>query len=96
MSGSSTSDRLTYLLIGAGIGAALALLFAPKSGKELRSDIAEVSRRTYKKGTEGAHALGEKVTESVASMREKLERQRSNVASAIDAGKQAYREERDR
>jgi gas vesicle protein len=96
MSDSSAADRITYLLIGAGIGASLALLFAPKSGRELRGDIADVSRRTYRKGTEGAHVVGEKVAEGVSSVREKLEKQRSNIASAIDAGKQAYREERNR
>ena len=33
--GSDISTRLTYLLIGGGIGALLALLFAPKPGSEL-------------------------------------------------------------
>ena len=37
---SSVSTKLTYLIIGGGIGAVIALLFAPKSGKELREDIA--------------------------------------------------------
>ena len=96
MSDSGAADRITYLLIGAGIGASLALLFAPKSGRELRDEIAEVSKRTYRKGTEGAHVAGEKLTEGVGSVREKLDKQRSNIASAIDAGKQAYREERNR
>lgn len=96
MSDSSAADRITYLLIGAGIGASLALLFAPKSGREFRDEIAEASKRTYKRGTEGAHVVGEKVTEGVGSVREKLEKQRSNIANAIDAGKQAYREERNR
>ena len=36
---------LIYLLIGGGIGAILALLFAPKSGKDLRRDIADMSGR---------------------------------------------------
>ena len=39
-SGDNISTRLTYLLIGGGIGAILALLFAPKSGHELRGDRA--------------------------------------------------------
>lgn len=34
-----------YLLIGGGIGAILALLFAPTSGKQLRSDIADVIQK---------------------------------------------------
>src|SRR5438477_507265 len=40
-SGDSISTRLTYLLIGGGIGAVIALLFAPKSGQELRGAIAD-------------------------------------------------------
>jgi len=42
---SDVSAKLTYLLIGGGIGAILALLFAPKSGLELRGDIADVTRK---------------------------------------------------
>ena len=40
-------NGLIYLLIGGGIGAAVALLFAPKSGTDLRSDISDVTRRGY-------------------------------------------------
>ena len=44
-SGDSISTRLTYLLIGGGIGAVIALLFAPKSGQELRGDLADATRK---------------------------------------------------
>ena len=40
-------NGLMYLLIGGSIGAAVALLFAPKSGTDLRSDISDVTRRGY-------------------------------------------------
>ena len=46
----NASTKLTYLLIGGGIGAVLALLFAPKSGHELREDIADVTRKGIEKG----------------------------------------------
>ena len=52
-----TSNKLTYLLIGSGIGAALALLFAPKSGRELRDDIADVTRKGYDKSLDTAQQL---------------------------------------
>ena len=91
-----TADRLTYLLIGAGIGATLALLFAPKSGRELRRDIADVSRKGVQKGSEVAHAIGEKVSERVEGVRDTVQRQKTQLASAIEAGKTAYREERSR
>lgn len=94
--GNRASDRLTYLLIGAGIGATLALLFAPKSGKELRRDIADVSKKTYEKGKDAAHSLGERMTDGIGTVRESVERQKSQIATAIEAGKQAYREERHR
>lgn len=40
-SGGSVQPFITGLTVGAFIGAALALLYAPKKGKELRDDIAE-------------------------------------------------------
>ena len=40
--------KLTYFLVGAGIGAVLALLFAPKSGEELRNDIADATRKGHR------------------------------------------------
>lgn len=42
--GSHLSTNLTFLLIGGGIGAVLALLFAPKPRPEVSGDVAEVTR----------------------------------------------------
>ncbi|MFN6964747.1 MAG: YtxH domain-containing protein [Pyrinomonadaceae bacterium] len=55
--------KLTYLLIGGGIGAVLALLFAPKSGQELREDIADATRKGLEKGKEAANQLQERAGE---------------------------------
>ena len=89
-----TVDRLTCLLIGAGVGAAVALLFAPKAGKELRGDIADVSRKSLQKGSQAAQAIGGRVSERVDGVREAVGRQKASLANAIEAGKTAYREER--
>lgn len=40
-------QNLMFLLIGGGIGATLALLFAPKKGSELRSDIADMAGKRF-------------------------------------------------
>lgn len=114
--GSSSAEKLTFLLIGAGIGATLALLFAPKSGRELRGDLADYSRRGWEVASEGARTVGtkaseaydtasSKVTGAYGTAREKLShgadavseaaaRQKESIAAAIEAGKQAYREEK--
>jgi gas vesicle protein len=62
-SGDNVSTRLTYLLIGGGIGAILALLFAPKSGHELRGDIADATRKGIDRSREAAQQLGDRAGE---------------------------------
>jgi gas vesicle protein len=59
----SASTKLTYLLIGGGIGAVVALLFAPKSGVELRGDIKDATRKGLEKGKETAAQLQERAGE---------------------------------
>src|SRR6266536_4299996 len=70
-SGESISTRLTYLLIGGGIGAVIALLFAPKSGQELRGDLADATRKGIDKSREAAQQLGERAGEYYESTRER-------------------------
>ena len=62
-SGDNISTKLTFFLVGAGIGAVLALLFAPKSGEELRNDIADATRKGIDKSREAAQQIGAKATE---------------------------------
>ena len=70
-SGDNISTRLTYLLIGGGIGAILALLFAPKSGEELRGDIADATRKGIDRSREAAHQLGDRAGEYYQAGRER-------------------------
>jgi len=68
---SSANTKLTYLLIGGGIGAIIALLFAPKAGHELRGDIADATRKGIDKTKETAAQLQEKAGEYYEVSREK-------------------------
>lgn len=65
------TTKLTYLLIGGGIGAILALLFAPKSGEELRGDIADATRKGIEKSKETAALVGERAGEYYEVSRDK-------------------------
>ena len=47
-SGSAVGTSVTFLLIGLGVGAALGLLLAPKSGRLMRKDL----RRSYEDALE--------------------------------------------
>lgn len=84
-------DRLTYLLIGAGIGAAVALLFAPKAGSELRGDIADATRKGIDYSKDTAAVVGEKATALYGQTAQKANELYGQTAQKaqelIDAGK---------
>jgi len=67
----SVATKLTYLLVGGGIGAVIALLFAPKSGVELRGDIADATRKGIEKSKETATQLQEKAGDYYEVSKEK-------------------------
>ncbi|MGH9970658.1 MAG: YtxH domain-containing protein [Pyrinomonadaceae bacterium] len=82
-SGDSISARLTYLLIGGGIGAILALLFAPKSGQELRGDIADATRKGIDRSREAAQQLGERAGEYYETTRERASELYSTASEKV-------------
>lgn len=115
---SDMGARIAFLLMGAGIGAVVALLFAPKSGQELRGDIADATRKSIDRTREAATQIGdrasdyyegardraselysagrEKAGEVASAAREAAQRRGGGFSAAIEAGKQAYREEKRR
>ena len=70
-SGDNVSSKLAFLLIGGGIGAILALLFAPKSGEELRNDIADATRKGLDRSRDAATQLGNRAGEYYEATRER-------------------------
>jgi hypothetical protein len=66
---------------GFGAGVALALLFAPRAGLEVRNEIREQVQR-------GAQAL----KDSKSAAEGALERELGGIGAAVDAGKRAYQD----
>jgi gas vesicle protein len=56
-------------LIGGAVGAITALLFAPKSGKELRRDIADTSAELYDKTADIVHAGKQKAHDIIETVK---------------------------
>ncbi|HYJ92319.1 MAG TPA: YtxH domain-containing protein [Pyrinomonadaceae bacterium] len=87
---SSVTTKITYLLIGGGIGAVIALLFAPKSGIELRGDIADATRKGIEKGKEAAAQLQEVAGDYYEVGRDKAsELYETGKGKAADLGEKA-------
>ncbi len=104
---SELGTQLTCFAIGATVGAVVALLFAPKSGRELRQDVADATRkgvdRARETGTQLSARAGEyyetaasKAGELASSAREAASRRGELFGSALEAGRQAYRDEKRR
>lgn len=59
-------------LIGSVIGSVSALLFAPKSGRELRKDIADGAQQVSERTQEWARQVGEQTDELISSAKGKV------------------------
>jgi gas vesicle protein len=84
--------KLSYFFLGVGIGVAVGLLFAPKSGEETR----ELIRSKAGEGKDYLKRRGEEARESATEWVERgrtaVTRQKEQLSAAMEAGKQAYRE----
>ena len=85
-------NGLSSFLMGLGVGVAIGMLFAPKSGSETRELIknkaGEGTEYLKQRGTEFRQTAGEWVDKG----RDALRSQKDNLNDAMEAGKQAYRD----
>ena len=85
MSKDNSSSVMIAFVAGALAGAAVALLFAPASGDETREYLG-------KKAREGT----DKAREAIDQGREYYEHQRENLVTAVDRGRDAFQQARER
>jgi gas vesicle protein len=85
-------SKLSYFFLGLGIGVAVGVLFAPKSGEETRGFIRDKAGEGVDFVKRRSEDLRDTATETIDRTKDKLRRQKDNLAAAVDAGKQAYRE----
>src|SRR5215813_1827518 len=90
------SDRdgsgFLWFLAGLGIGAAVGILYAPKSGDELRQQLRDVADDGRDAVRERARQAREQAGTWADKGREYLNQQKEQIRSAVEAGRQAYRE----
>jgi gas vesicle protein len=81
-----------WFLAGLGIGAAVGILYAPKSGDELRQQLREAAEDGRNNVKERARQAREQAGGWAEKGREYLNSQREQIRSAYEAGRQAYHE----
>ena len=83
--GGTGRSLVVPFLVGGLVGAGIALLLAPKSGREIRADIKDLAMKTK-----------EKVAATIQKGKELYEENTNAISGAIHAGKAAFVEERER
>jgi gas vesicle protein len=83
--GSGAGSILLAFILGAVSGAAVALLYAPASGRETREYLGEKARESKERANEAAERG-----------REIIKQGRETLTTAIDRGREAYQQARAR
>jgi gas vesicle protein len=86
------SSSIGWFLAGLGLGALVGVLYAPKSGRETRDTIMQSANqgREYI-NTRGQEVKGQ-VDQWVKKGKDTVSRSRDQISSAVEAGRQAYRD----
>jgi gas vesicle protein len=95
------SGYATSFVLGGLIGAGLALVLAPRSGRETRALIATRARDGALRGrelkdrvVEKSRALADDAASFVERQRQGLQAGKERIAAAVEAGREAFREEK--
>ena len=97
------SNGLSYFIVGLGVGVAVGMLLAPRSGEETRQLLREKAdegkdylRTKADESKEFVRRRGAELRESASDLidrsKDAIARQKDQLAMAVEAGKQAYRE----
>ena len=88
--------KISYFIAGLGMGALLGILFAPKSGEEMREYLLDRADDSREYAQRKARELRERADDLMERSRGIIERQKESVTAAVEAGKEAYQREKAR
>ena len=101
MENSDSDHRFKFFLYGGIVGTLATLLLAPKSGKETRQMLAEKAqavengvKRAQKNAKDQKESLQAEAVGLLDKAKNLTKKERETIAAALQAGKEAYREEK--
>ena len=81
-------------VLGALVGAGLALLFAPQSGEETQEEIRRRARKLKAKAEDKLRAAQEQIEGRIEQARQNVQGRVDSVRNAVESGRQAARDAR--
>jgi gas vesicle protein len=90
----NTGSKISYFLVGLGIGALVGILFATKSGEETREFLSQKAEEGKEYAQRKARELRERAEDLVERSKSVASRQKDSLSAAVDAGREAYQREK--
>ena len=90
----AVDDCVKGLMIGGLIGAALGILYAPKSGKETREEICRSTGEALEKAKECYEEARKKIENLAGREKALYNEQKEKMKKALDAGVEAFKQEK--
>jgi gas vesicle protein len=94
MSEENGGSSIGFFLAGLGIGAVVALLFAPRSGKETREFIVQRAEEGRDYVVTKSEEIRRQAEDAVEKGKDLVNKQKDLLSAALEAGKQAYQDEK--
>src|SRR6201993_2680209 len=88
----SNAGGFGWFLAGLGLGALVGVLYAPKSGKETRDTILQSANEGREYLANRGQEFRGQVNQYVQKGKDTLNRSKDQITSAVEAGRQAYRD----
>jgi gas vesicle protein len=92
----STGSIVISFLVGGIVGAGVALLTAPQSGRETREKIGEMAGDAKDKIVSAGQSAKLKIADTLSRGRDYIEEKKPVLQGAVEAGKKAMEEEKSR
>ena len=86
----NVGSKVSYFLVGLGVGALVGVLFAPKSGEETREYLNKKADEGKDYAQRKARELRERADELVERSKDAAGRKKDSIAAAVEAGREAY------
>jgi len=94
MAENNVGSKVSFFLVGLGIGALVGILFAPKSGEETREYLSQKADEGREYAQRKARELSERADDLVERSKQAASRQKDTLSAAVDAGREAYQREK--
>ncbi|HET7108412.1 MAG TPA: YtxH domain-containing protein [Candidatus Acidoferrum sp.] len=86
----NVGSKVSYFLVGLGVGALMGVLFAPKSGEDTREYLAKRADDGREFAQKKAKELRERADELIERGKDVASRKRESLSAAVDAGREAF------